>query len=279
MDNIAHQFYIYHLVRITSKLCPVHILTFANNKGGVGKTTSSLCVAHTLAEQGFQVALLDCDPQANASKTFSIPDGVPHLGQVLEEKITLAQALHRISENLQVVRAERTLAQQEKVFGTQPDYVFFLREQLAGIQGVDYVIIDTPPSLAALTVTSLVASDAVYIPLHPEFFGNEGMTALIDMCTRLQKNFNPKLRIGGIFFTEYSRTYRRALHHQVVQQLQQDATLGPLIMQTTIRENVALPESQSMRQSIHGWAPQSNGAADYRQLTQEILGHLPIVSL
>jgi chromosome partitioning protein len=249
----------------------MRILSFANNKGGVGKTTSALSVAHALAEQGFQVVLLDCDPQANATKTFALPTGTPHIGEVLEEKRTLAQALYRVSPQLQLVRAERTLAQQEKVFGTQPDYIFFLRDQLALLAGVDYVIIDTPPSLAALTVASLVASDAVFVPLHPEYFGNEGMTALLDMCSRLQKNFNPRLRVGGIFFTEYAPTYRRALHHQVVQQLRNDATLGPLVMETTIRENVALPESQSMRQSIYAWAPQSNGATDYRNLTAEIL--------
>jgi chromosome partitioning protein len=248
----------------------MHLLSFANNKGGVGKTTSALCVAHALAEQGFQVVLLDCDPQANASKTFQVPAGVPHIGEVLEEKLSLAQALYRVGPQLQLVRAERSLAQQEKVFGTQPDYIFFLRDQLAGITNVDYVIIDTPPSLAALTVASLVASEAVFVPLHPEFFGNEGMTALLDMCSRLQKNFNPKLRVGGIFFTEYAPSYRRALHHQVVQQLRDDPTLGPLVMQTTIRENVALPESQSMQQSIFSWAPQSNGALDYRNLTAEI---------
>lgn len=252
----------------------MHIITFANNKGGVGKTTSALSVAHTLANTGFQVVLLDCDPQANASKTFEVPADTPHIGEVLGERIQLSQALFRVSATLQLVRAERTLAQQEKIFGTQPDYVFFLREQLATLNAVDYVIIDTPPSLAALTVASLVASEAVYIPLHPEFFGNEGMTALLDMCARLQKNFNPKLRIGGIFFTEYAPTYRRALHHQVVQQLKEDPILGPLIMQTTIRENVALPESQSMRQSIHAWAPQSNGSADYKQLTEEIISTL-----
>ena len=252
----------------------MHIITFANNKGGVGKTTSALSVAHTLANAGHQVVLLDCDPQANASKTFDLPAGKPHIGEVLAEQISLPQALVRVSENLQIVRAERTLAQQEKIFGTQPDYVFYLREQLATLQGIAYVVIDTPPSLAALTVASLVASEAVFIPLHPEFFGNEGMTALLDMCARLQKNFNPSLRIGGIFFTEYAPSYRRALHHQVVQQLKNDPTLGPLIMQTTIRENVALPESQSMQQSIHAWAPQSNGSADYRTLTEEIVSVL-----
>ncbi|MDB5270791.1 MAG: hypothetical protein JWP58_3831 [Hymenobacter sp.] len=248
----------------------MHILSFANNKGGVGKTTSALCVAHALSEQGFQVVLLDCDPQANASKTFQVPASVPHIGEVLAEKLSLPQALYRVGPQLQLIRAERSLAQQEKVFGTQPDYIFFLRDQLAGITNVDYVVIDTPPSLAALTVASLVASEAVFVPLHPEFFGNEGMTALLDMCSRLQKNFNPKLRVGGIFFTEYAPSYRRALHHQVVQQLRDDPTLGPLVMQTTIRENVALPESQSMRQSIFSWAPHSNGALDYRNLTAEI---------
>jgi chromosome partitioning protein len=252
----------------------MRIVTFANNKGGVGKTTSALSVAHTLADMGHQVLLLDCDPQANASKTFDMPAGTPHIGEVLSEQIQLSQALARVSPTLQLVRAERSLAQQEKIFGTQPDYVFFLREQLATLKGIDYVVIDTPPSLAALTVASLVASEAVYIPLHPEFFGNEGMTALLDMCARLQKNFNPKLRIGGIFFTEYAPTYRRALHHQVVQQLKDDPTLGQLIMKATIRENVALPESQSMRQSIHSWAPQSNGSSDYKQLTEEILSTL-----
>ena len=257
----------------------MHILSFANNKGGVGKTTSALSVAHALAEQGFQVALLDCDPQANASKTFEVPAGTSHIGEVIEEKQTLVQALFRVGPNLQVVRAERSLAQQEKVFGTQPDYIFFLRDQLALFTGIDYVVIDTPPSLAALTVASLVASDAVFVPLHPEFFGNEGMTALLDMCTRLQKNFNPRLRVGGIFFTEYAPSYRRALHHQVVQQLRNDPTLGPLVMATTIRENVALPESQSMRQSIYAWAPQSNGATDYRNLTAEILRNTFAVSV
>ena len=249
----------------------MYVLSFANNKGGVGKTTSALSVAHALAEHGFQVVLLDCDPQANASKTFEVPVGTPHIGEVLEEKQTLVQALYQVGPNLQLVRAERSLAQQEKLFGTQPDYIFFLRDQLALLQGVDYVVIDTPPSLAALTVASLGASDAVFVPLHPEFFGNEGMTALLDMCARLRKSFNPQLRVGGIFFTEYAPAYRRTLHHQVVQQLRDDPTLGPLVLDTTIRENVALPESQSMRQSIYAWAPQSNGAIDYRNLTAEIL--------
>lgn len=258
----------------------MHIITFANNKGGVGKTTSALAVAHTLHEQGLRVLLLDADPQANASKTFPIM-GVPQaggLGGVLEGRLTLHEAIESPMTNFWLLRATSDLARQEKVLGSQPDYVFALREMLGEEfkLPVQVVVIDTPPNLGPLTVAALVASQHVFIPLKPEFFANEGMTALMGMVTRLRKSFAPDLRVSGIFFTEYARTYRRALHHQVVASIEQDPQLTPLVMRTTIRENVALPESQSMGQSIHAWAAASNGASDYRELTKEILAILAI---
>jgi chromosome partitioning protein len=100
------------------------------------------------------------------------------------------------------------------------------------------------------------------------------MTALLQMVARLKRSFNQQLRVGGIFFTKYSPTYRKALHHQYAQDLQDDPTLASLIMKQTIRENVALDEAQSMQKSIYQWAPASNGATDYRQLTDEILTRL-----
>jgi chromosome partitioning protein len=254
---------------------PMHILSFANNKGGVGKTTSALAVAHTLHAQGVPVLLIDADPQANASKTFPTVTEVPTivgLGSVLEGRLTLNQAVEQIQPNFWLLRATSELARQEKVLGSQPDYVFALREMLT--EGFDLpvqvVILDTPPNLGPLTVAALVASQHVFIPLKPEFFANEGMTALQAMVGRLRKSFAPTLRVSGIFFTEYARSYRRALHHQVVASIERDPLLTGLVMQTTIRENVALPESQSMGQSIHAWAPTSNGANDYQTLTNEI---------
>jgi chromosome partitioning protein len=252
----------------------MHILSFANNKGGVGKTTSALAVAHTLHAQGLGVLLIDADPQANASKTFPISTGDPSvgLGSVLEGRLPMMQALEQPAPKLWLLRATTDLARQEKVLGSQPDYVFVMREMLS--EGftlpVQVVIIDTPPNLGPLTVAALVASQHVFIPLKPEFFANEGMTALLGMVSRLRKSFAPALKVSGIFFTEYARSYRRALHHQVVASIEQDSQLVGLVMRTTIRENVALPESQSMGQSIHTWAPASNGAGDYRDLTNEI---------
>ncbi|MGI4871818.1 MAG: ParA family protein [Janthinobacterium lividum] len=253
----------------------MRILTFANNKGGVGKTTSALSVAHRLAELGHQVLFIDADPQANASTASGLPAEQPHLGLALVEgegAPTLAGLCHPVSEQLSMVRSARIMAQQEKGFGNSPDYQFFFRQQLDELRArFEYVILDTAPNLGPLTVSALVASEAVFIPLQPNLFGSEGMTALIEMVARLKRNFNPQLRIGGIFFTKYSPTYRKALHHQYARDLQADPALASLIMQQTIRENVSLDEAQSMQQPIYAWAPTSNGAADYRGLTDEIL--------
>ena len=253
----------------------MHVISFANNKGGVGKTTSALAVAHTLHAQGLRVLLIDADPQANASKTFvaSATTAPAGLGEVLEGRLPLAEAVEQPAPGLWLLRATSDLARQEKVLGSQPDYVFALRELLTEkfpLPAVQVVVLDTPPNLGPLTVAALVASQHVFIPLKPEFFANEGMTALMAMVARLRKSFAPQLRVSGIFFTEYGRSYRRALHHQVVASIEQDPQLAGLVLRTSIRENVALPESQSMGQSIHAWSPGSNGASDYRDLSNEI---------
>jgi chromosome partitioning protein len=256
----------------------MRIISFANNKGGVGKTTSALAVAHRLADLSHRVLFIDADPQANASTASGLPTELPHLGLALAEgpqTPSLSSLLHQATPTLSLIRADRLMAQQEKGFGNSPDYQFFFRHQLEELEKqFDYVIIDTAPNLGALTVSALVASEAVFIPLQPNLFGSEGMTALLQMVARLKRSFNQQLRVGGIFFTKYSPTYRKALHHQYAQDLQDDPTLANLIMKQTIRENVALDEAQSMQKSIYQWAPTSNGATDYRQLTDEILTRL-----
>jgi chromosome partitioning protein len=253
----------------------MRILTFANNKGGVGKTTSALAVAHTLHKVGKRVLLIDADPQANASKTFLSTSPHLGLGAVLDSRTQLLDASEQVSPGFYLLRSAGDLARQEKVLGSQPDYVFALREILAtNPLNVEFVVIDTPPNLGPLTVAALVASHDVFVPLKPEFFANEGMAALMDMVARLHKGFAPILQVSGIFFTEYASTYRRALHHQVVAAIKDDPEVSRLVMQTTIRENVSLPESQSVHQGIHEWAPLSNGATDYDALTREILAIL-----
>ena len=249
----------------------MHIITFANHKGGVGKTTSTLNVAQTLARSGKRVLLLDCDAQCNLTMSFP-QNTVANLGDVLKNERTLSEVIHLVAPNLWLINSTPHLHYLEKVIAAQFGYELLLKEALGPVADrFDFCLLDTPPSLSALTYAALVASQSVFIPSQPEYYGFEGLTTLLDACSRVRKHFNPELRVGGIFFTKYSPTYRRKLHHDIVRLMKENATLGLLVMKTSIRENVALAEAQIQKESIHSWAPDSNGAQDYKQLTTEIL--------
>ena len=259
----------------------MQILTFANNKGGQGKTTSALGVAHRLAALDHSVLFIDADPQANATLTLGTDPTRGHLGDALLDTPDGRPSPHTLAtlsqrpqpdRSLTVVAANRLMGQQEKIFGTQADYIFFFKRQLAPLASqYDYVVLDTPPSLGPLTLAALAASNAVFVPLVPDLFGSAGMAALLEMVERIRQNFNERLRVGGIFFTKYAPTYRRALHRQYAGDLQEDRALAGLVLTQTIRENIALAEAQSMQQPVYEYAPASSGAADYAALTDEIL--------
>ena len=262
----------------------MQIITFANNKGGQGKTTSALGVAHRLAALGHSVLFIDADPQANATLTLGTDPARGHLGDALLDAPDGRPSAHTLAtlsqrpqpdRSLAVVAANRLMGQQEKIFGTQADYIFFFKRQLAGLASqYEYVVLDTPPSLGPLTLAALAASHAVFVPMVPDLFGSAGMAALLEMVERIRQNFNERLRIGGIFFTKYAPTYRRALHKQYAGDLQQDPGLAGLVLTQTIRESIALAEAQSMQQPVYDYAPSSSGAADYMALTDEILSRL-----
>lgn len=259
----------------------MQILTFANNKGGQGKTTSSLGVAHRLAALGYSVLFIDADPQANATLTLGTDPARGHLGDALVDGPDGRPSIHTIAtlsqrpqadRSLAIVAANRLMGQQEKMFGMQADYIYFFKRQLASLTSeYDYVVFDTPPSLGPLTLAALAASHAVFVPLVPDLFGSAGMAALLEMVERIRQNFNERLRIGGIFFTKYAPTYRRALHRQYAGDVQEDQNLAGLVMTQTIRENIALAEAQSLQQPVYDYAPSSAGASDYAALTDEIL--------
>jgi chromosome partitioning protein len=273
----------------------MRIITFANRKGGVGKTTSVLAIAHRLAQLGYQTLLIDADPQGNASSTVAGLPAVPgSLAAALATANGLCPQLNAATPNLYCVTAGEDLTRQEKLLGQEMDYGWFFRNALQELVPVlaggqahgagneqlpasfDFVLIDTSPYLGTLAVSAMVASEAVFIPLQPNYFNSEGLTKVVEMVGVIRRNFNPHLRIGGIFFTKYARTYRKALHHQYARALEADPILGKLVMQQTIRENVALDESQAGQQTIYDWAPTSNGAADYRALTEEFLTRLNV---
>lgn len=251
-------------------------LCFANHKGGVGKTTSTLTVGQVLAGRGARVLLIDSDSQTNLSMSFD-RQSTRHLGELLESdgRISITELMEPVGEGLHLVAASPRLQMVEKLMAGSSGLEFILREALEAVEDqFDYCLIDTPPSLGGITYSALIAADAVFIPMQPEYFGYNGLTSLLQACVRVRKHYNQKLKVGGIFFTKYSPTYRSSMHHQYVELIHEDEQLAPLVMQVSIRQNNKLSEAQAMHETIQTYAPGSNGALDYASLTDEILTRL-----
>lgn len=254
----------------------MQILTFANRKGGVAKSTSVWAVGHCLARRGHRVLLVDCDPQRNLTMCLPAVGRELHLGLVADGAATLADVMQPVGERLWLAPATEALTAAEKLLGTDMAYPLLFRNNLADLaQRVDFVLFDTSPSPhSPLALAAITASAAVFVPVQPEYFAFEGLQSLLDIVERIRKNYNPGLRVGGLFLTKYAGSYRRSLHHEFVAMMQEHPQLGPLLLRTTIRENVAVAEAQVQRLSLQEWAPASNALQDYEALTDEILSRI-----
>ncbi|MBW3128883.1 ParA family protein [Hymenobacter profundi] len=251
----------------------MQILTFTNRKGGTGKSTSAWAVAHCLAHDGHRVLLVDGDPQMNLTQALPASSQDKSLTQILDGSLGFPEAMQQVGTNLWLVPASPSLAAAEKLLGTDAMYPLAFKNLVGDLRKlVDFVIFDTGPSPnSALAMAAITASDQVYIPTTPEYFAFNGLESLLDLVSRIQKNFSPNLRVGGVFLTKYAKNYRKSLHHQFVDVMQQHPNLGAYLMESTIRDNVAVAEAQVNQQSLYEWAPQSAALQDYEALTQEIL--------
>ena len=246
------------------------IISFSNFKGGVGKSSSTICVAFNLVKRGYRVLLIDADAQANLSLSVGLDkNNDSHIGNYVLGEKSFKDVAKIINEQLHIIPSSLKLQVYEKMLSAENEYQYFLKERLEEVTGYDYLLVDTPPALNSFTFAALVASDYLFIPAQPEIFGVEGLTTILETVERLKKRSNKHLKIGGIFFTKYSKTYRKRIHHDLVDGLRE--SYGNLIMDTTIRDNVSIAESQAMRESIFEYAPESNGAKDYEALTSEII--------
>jgi len=255
----------------------MNVITFANRKGGVAKTTSAWAVGECLAHAGNKVLLVDCDPQMNLTQCLPEADLTRSLTQVIDGLgASLVDVMQPVRDNLWLVPAAPTLAAAEKVLGADAMYALVLRNAMEGLADqVDYLIFDTNPSPnSPLALAAITAADRVFIPTSPEFFAFNGLQSLLELVERIKKNFAPGLRVGGLFLTKYAASYRRSLHHQFVETMHEHPNLGQLLMTTTIRENVAVAEAQVQRQSLYEWAPSCAALQDYESLTAEIVATL-----
>lgn len=248
------------------------ILSFANRKGGVGKTTSALNVGAGLALQGKKVLLIDLDPQGNLSQSMLSEAPKNTIFTLVMHECSLKEAVFKIRNNLLLIPCNTNFSRFEKQFAGESDSQFILSDFLDAIRQqygdqVDFIIFDCPPSLGLITINAFVASGEVYVPMEAQQYSLEGLNQVKLEVDKIQNRQNKELRIKGLFFSRHNpRTY---ISRDMMDLLERD--YPGLLMKTYIRRNVALEESPSMRQDIFQYDPESHGAKDYMKLVSEII--------
>jgi chromosome partitioning protein len=248
------------------------IIAIANQKGGVGKTTTAINLSAALTRLGKKVMLIDIDPGAHATYGLGI---LAHklertIYNVLKGEAAVEDTVIEIlieDKSMDFLPSSLELAEAEMILFNTPGREFLLSRALSSINSYDFIFVDCPPSLGLMTLNALVAAGEVFIPLQTEFLALQGLSKLLDSIAIVRERLNPELELMGVVATRYDG--RKILNREVVEKIR--SYFGEKAYSLPIRENISLAESPSHGLTIFEYSPDSYGATDYQALAQDIL--------
>jgi chromosome partitioning protein len=243
------------------------IIAIINQKGGTGKTTTAINLGVALARKGKKVMLIDFDSQGNLTYSFGVPTDNGTIADVLQSKQAL-QAVLVEREGVYIAPSSTALADVEVSLVNKIGRERLLKDKLKDFQGFDYIFIDSPPSLSILTVNALNAAHEVLIPVQMEILSLQGLALLLNTTNEVRDVLNPDLKVCGIVPFMYDR--RRNLSHEVLGEIEKSLK-DVYIFKTKVRECVKIAEAPSFAKSVLLYAPDSNGAHDFKELAREFL--------
>jgi chromosome partitioning protein len=247
------------------------VIAIANQKGGVGKTTTAINLSAALALTGKRVLLIDLDPQGNSSLSFLNHTTIEHsIYDLLTDTDVLPEAVIKKTSigTLDVLPSRINLAKFESKLLGEFDAPFRLKDRIEGIiKNYDCVLIDTPPTLGLITVNALVAADYVIVPIQPSYFALEGTDDLLETVEKVKARPNPRLQVLGVVITLLDK--RTTLAKDIQEQIR--AVFGDKVFETVISKSVRLEESPAYKETIFTFAPNSSGAVEYSNLCAEVM--------
>jgi chromosome partitioning protein len=264
------------------------VIAILNQKGGVGKTTTTVNLAAALAEMGNRILVIDLDPQTHLGLHFGVEDAPTSVYDLLmDDDIPITDALVTARANIDLVTSEVDLAAAESELAAKTDRHDLLSKKLTPVLGeYDFVIIDCPPSLGLLTINALAAAEELIVPMQTHFLALQGVSRLFETVQMLVGGLNPNLRVTGVVLCMHERNTKLA--REVVDDLQEffEASKDQevpwrncVILEPPIRRNVKLAEAPSFGQTIFDYEPECAGAQDYKKLAQSVVDCAVQVSL
>ena len=242
------------------------IISIANHKGGVGKTTTTVNLSAGLNQKGKKILCIDLDPQANLTQSLGVKDCEYSIYDSLTQNSDLTPVTFR--RGFDIIPSHINLAGAEVELINEPGREYILKGLINKIKAnYDYVFIDCPPSLGLLTVNAFVASDKLLIPLQAEYLATQGLARLMEVINKVKERINPEFDLGGVVLTQFNK--RLVLNRDIAKSIEQH--FDTKLFESTIRENISLAEAPMSGMDIFTYDKNSIGAHDYKKLVKEFL--------